>query len=410
MRTIVQKFGGSSLATADLRRIAADHVLAARARGVAVVVVCSALGRAPEPYATDSLLALVDSAPAGPNRDLLLSCGELIAAAVFADVLRSRGARARAMTGAQAGIVTDDRHGEARVVRVRPDAVLEALLGGVVAVVAGFQGATEDGVVTTLGRGGSDLTAIALGAALDSEVVEIVTDTSGVLSADPRVVRTARPIATAGYDEMAELAAEGARVMHSGAAALAHETRTPYAVKGLRDNFGTTIDDDAAPDPEHPVTGLAARGPLTFVHVQGGRDGEPSVSSVALFAALAQRGVSIDMINVNAAGTFFAVDDDDAATTRAVLSEHGIPARVRDGCVAIAVVGSGMRGTPGVVHRVVRALRGAGVGIHHATDSKITISLLVSSADERAALEALHDEFALGRPGGAREVTREAMV
>ncbi len=410
MKTVVQKFGGSSLATPELREIAASRVLETRARGVAPVVVCSALGRAPDPYATDSLLAMLGPSRGGPNRDLLLACGELIGSAVFAELLTSWGARAQAMSGAQAGIVTDDRYGDARILRVDPANVVAALQNGIIPVVAGFQGVTAGGALATLGRGGSDLTAIALGNALGSESVEIFTDVSGVMSADPRQVAGAHTIDRASYAEMSELAAEGAKVMHSKAAELAHATRTPYVVKGLRTNFGTTIDDEKEPG-DHPVTGIASKHELAFVHVRDAATSQVGARPhVALFGRLAERGVSIDMINVNAAGVFFVVAAPRGDEVRAELAAMRMEGSVRAGCATISIVGLGMRGAPGVMHRVVRALAGCSVDIIHSTDSNITITVLVPMQDEGRALQALHDEFHLEQFQAAGGTGEEAIA
>jgi len=220
MKTIVQKFGGSSLATLELRETAASRVLEARQRGALPVVVCSALGRAPEPYATDSLLAFLGPARNGPNRDLLLSCGETIACAVFAELLTYLGAEAQAMTGGQAGVITDDAFGDAKILRVEPGNIVALLERGIIPVITGFQGVTEGGALTTLGRGGSDLSAIALGDALGSAWVEIFTDVSGVMTGDPRRIAGAHTIDRVNYAEMVELAADGAKVMHAKAAEL----------------------------------------------------------------------------------------------------------------------------------------------------------------------------------------------
>lgn len=401
MKTIVQKFGGSSLGTPELREIAASRVLEARARGVAPVVVCSALGRSPEPYATDSLLGLVGPGRGGPNRDLLLACGELIAAAVFADLLTSWGALAQAMTGQQAGIVTDDGFGDARVVHVDPTNIRTAIERGIIPVVAGFQGATTGGATTTLGRGGSDLTAIALGQALGSEAVEIFTDVSGVMTGDPRRIAGAHTIDRVDYGEMVELASEGAKVVHSKAAELAHVARTPYVVKGLRSNFGTTIDDGAVPDRTRPVTGVTAIHDVAFFRVIQGDIDDPQARrglEVTLFGRLAERDISIDMINVNNAGVFFIADMDRVEAVRAELRDLNLAVRVRTHCAKLSIVGSGMRGTPGVMYRVVQALTQGGVEIIHSTDSNITISVLVSEDEDARAEQALHDYFKLGRP------------
>jgi aspartate kinase len=412
MKTVVMKFGGSSLGTPALREEAVRRVLEIRARGTAPVVVCSALGRAPEPYATDSLIALFGSARSGPNRDLLLACGELIAAAVFAELLTEAGASAQAMTGAQAGIVTDGAFGDARIVRVDTVNLIAALEDGVIPVVAGFQGVTDGGATTTLGRGGSDLTAIALGAALGSAPVEIFTDTSGVMSSDPRNVDGAHTIDRASSSEMVELAAEGAKVMHHKAAELAHASRTPYAIKGLQSNYGTTIDDALGTDPQRPVTGIASRGEVTFLRITIPRDGAAGRARdhAVLFGRLADLGVSIDMINVNAAGIFFVIDAARLDAVRPELARLGLPSEVRPACAAISIVGVGMRGTPGVMYRVVRALDGAGVEIIHSTDSNITISILVPLADEVRAQRVLHEEFHLARPEPAASANREAIA
>lgn len=413
MKTVVQKFGGSSLASAELREIAASRVLEVRARGVAPVVVCSAIGRAPDPYATDSLLELVGPARSGPNRDLLLACGELIGAAVFAELLVSWGAQAQAMTGAQAGIVSDERFGDARIVRVEPANILAAIERGIIPVVAGFQAATARGATTTLGRGGSDLTAIALGRALGSEAVEIFTDVSGVMTGDPKRIAGAHTIDRVEYEEMVELAGEGAKVMHAKAAEYAHASQTSYVIKGLRTNFGTTIDDGAPPDNARPVTGIASRPDVAFVRIV--RDGEDdanvrSTVEVALFGRLARRDVSIDMVNVNAAGVFFIVDGRRLDAVDAELRELGVLAQIRSECAKLSIVGAGMRGTPGVIYRVVEVLTQSGIEIIHSTDSSITITVLVPGVDAVRAEQALHDHFRLGRPASGGELQKEAIA
>jgi aspartate kinase len=383
-----------------LREIAASRVLEARARGASPVVICSALGRAPEPYATDSLLGLLGPSRGGPNRDLLLSCGESIACAIFAELLTSWGADAQAMTGAQAGILTDDAFGDAKILHVDPANVRHVLERGIIPVIAGFQGATSDGAVTTLGRGGSDLSAIALGDALGSEAVEIFTDVSGVMTGDPRRVAGAHTVDRVNYAEMVELAADGAKVMHANAAELARVTHTPYVVKGLRSNFGTTIDEGARPDSLHPVSGVTALRDVTFVRViQGDIDDAEARSALELeaFRRLAERDVSVDMINVNNAGIFFICDSEKVEIVRRELGDLNLAVRVRMHCGKISIVGAGMRGTPGVMYRVVHALNDAGIEIIHSTDSNITISVLVAEEDVARAEQAVHDSFRLGR-------------
>jgi len=399
-KTIVQKFGGSSLATPELREIAASRVLEARQRGASPVVVCSAIGRSPDPYATDSLLALLGPSRGGANRDLLLSCGEAIACAVFAELLTTWGADAQAMTGGQAGIITDAAYGEAKILRVEPDNVFALLERGIIPVITGFQGVSERGAVTTLGRGGSDLSAIALGDALGSEAVEIFTDVSGVMTGDPRRIAGAHTIDRVSYAEMVELAADGAKVMHAKAAELARVTQTPYVVKGLRSNFGSTIDEGHAPNGFMPVTGITSLRDVVFVRViQGEIDDLEARRQIELevFRRAAESDVSVDMINVNNAGIFFIIDSEYLATIRRVFGGLNMALRVRAHCAKISIVGAGMRGVSGVMYRVVQALSEAGVEIIHSTDSNITISVLVPEEDVARAEQAVHDYFRLGR-------------
>ena len=407
IKTIVQKFGGSSLATAELREIAASRVLETRARGASPVVFCSAMGRAPEAYATDTLLGLLGPSRDGPNRDLLAACGELISCAIFAELLTSWGADAQAMSGGQAGFLTDHRYGDAKILRVDPAAVLGALERGIIPVIAGFQGMSAEGAVTTLGRGGSDLSAIAMGQALGSESVEIYTDVSGVMTGDPRRIAGAHTIDRVNYAEMTELASDGAKVMHHKAADYARLTSTPYSVKGLRSNLGTVIDDGHRPDPMRPVSGITSLRDITFVRViQGEMDDAEARRKLELtvFGRIAERDVSVDMINVNNAGIFFVCDSDKVEIVRRELSDLNLAVRVRPHCAKISVVGAGMRGAPGVMYRVVQALVNAEIEIIHSTDSNITISVLVAQDDVARAEQSIHDAFKLGRPTVAQKV------
>ncbi|GAC1572448.1 MAG: aspartate kinase [Candidatus Elarobacter sp.] len=400
MNVVVLKFGGSSLSSDELREIAASRVLDVSRRGDRPVVVCSAIGRAPEPYATDTLAGLLGPVRSGPNRDLLLACGEAISCAVFAELLSSLGAPAQAMTGVQAGITTDDAYGDAEIVDVDPRPIRAVLARNVIPVVTGFQGGTRERATTTLGRGGSDLTAVALGDALGASSVEIYTDVSGVMTGDPRRVAGAHPLARVTQAEMVELAGNGAKVMHHKAAELAHATSTPYAVKGLRSGVGTTVDDTAPVDAERPVTGLTVIRDVTFCRIIQGLTDDLDRSDVDrdVLGRVAERGISIDMVNVNDAGVFFIVDDENADPVRPALADLNLALRMRPHCAKISIVGAGMRGASGVIYRVVKAVTDAGVEIIHSTDSNITISILVPADQADVAEQALHDAFRLG-PG-----------
>jgi aspartate kinase len=395
----ILKFGGTSLATPQAREIARRRVEESRERGFATVVVCSAMGRAPEPYATDTLIGIMPGhSKPNANTDMLLACGELISAAAFAELLTQTGSRARALTGAQAGILTDAHFGDAKIVRVAPDRVRELLEKDVVPVIAGFQGMTMAGDITTLGRGGTDLSAIALGHALGAERIDIYTDVSGAMSGDPRHVNGARTIERAQLLEMSELAEHGAKVMHSKAAEFARATQTPYSIRGLESDVGTVVEENVKH--HKPVTGVTSAGQLTFVRIIRGdlEDQRARMElELVMFERLADAGVSLDQININSAGVFFVVAPEDGPRVRTLLADLNMAVRMREQCAKISIVGAGMRGTPGVMYRIVQALSAANVEIIHCTDSNITISIVVPETDVRTAEQAVHDYFGLDR-------------
>lgn len=398
MNVAVLKFGGTSVATREERAVAYRRVVDAREAGFAPVAVVSAMGRQPNPYATDTLLGLIGGRTANANSDLLLAAGEIISAAVFAEGLAAEGIEALALTGAQAGIVTDRRHGDATVLRVEPAAIVELLERGIVPVVAGFQGADEWGAITTLGRGGTDLSAIAIGHALDAKRVDIYTDVSGAMTADPRRVPTARTIERASLAEMSELATHGAKVMHQKAAEYASRTGTAYSVKGLRTDRGTLVEERVTE--ERPVTGVTATGRVTWVRIIRGDIESPArrmQTELEMFRRVADAGISIDQVTINQAGVAFVVEGDRGGDIRRLLADLNLAVRVREGCSKISIVGTGMRDAPGVVHRAVDALSRADVEIIHCTDSNVTISILVPEDHVTRAESAVHEQFGLDK-------------
>ena len=393
---VVLKFGGTSVATPELRDLAILRLREEIERGNAPVAVVSAMGRSPEPYATDTLLGLGGAQSGTRTSDLLVSCGELISAAVFAATLEADGLPAVALSGAQAGIITNGKHGDAKILRVEPSRVRAALENGAIPVIAGFQGCTEDREITTLGRGGTDLTAIALGHALEAQRVDIYTDVSGAMTGDPRRIAGAHTIERASLEEMTELAQHGAKVMHHKAADFAERTGTRYAIKGLRSGVGTLVDEHA--EHENPVTGVTASGRVTWIRVIRGdiEDAQRRMQvELQMFQRIADAGISIDQTTINQAGVMFVVEGDRGAEIRQLLGDLNLAVRVREGCSKLSVVGAAMRYTPGVVHRIVQALSRADVEIIHCTDSNITVSILVPSADAHRAEQAVHDQFHL---------------
>lgn len=395
-RTIaVLKFGGTSLAKKETRAIARRRVVEALQDGDVVAVV-SAMGRSPEPYATDSLLALAGGATHTRNADLLLAGGEIISAAVFAQELDDEGTPAVALTGAQAGILTDERFGDARVRRVDPRSLHDLLDREIVPVVAGFQGASESGAITTLGRGGTDLSAIAIGEALGAERIDIYTDVPGVMTGDPKRVTSARTVERATLEEVSELAQHGAKVMHYKAAEHARRSGTRYRIAALHSDRGTIVDETV--DHHRPVTGVALSEKLTWVRVIRGDIEEPTrrmETELEMFRRIAQAGISIDQVTINQAGAAFVVTGDRGDEVRRLLGDLNLAVRVREGCAKLSVVGNGMREAPGVIYELTAALADANVEIIHCTDSNVTISVLLPEQDGVRAEEAVHRRFKL---------------
>lgn len=405
MRIIVQKFGGTSVANADGRRHVADRVQQAVREGFAVVVVVSAMGRQGEPYATDTLIQLANAAcpeMAPREMDLLLSCGEIISSVIVAGTLRARGLPVAVLTGGQAGIITDESFGNAQIIRVEPQAVLKRLREGAVVVVPGFQGRTQNGEITTLGRGGSDTSATALGGGLKAEVVDIFTDVDGVMTADPRLVPDARTLSVTTYDEIAQMAHYGAKVVHPAAVEIAMQHRVPLRIKStFEDGPGTLITYSleaagASWSELHrscPVTGVTHVAGLAQFTISTPPDHPAAVS---LFRTLAAGGISVDLINVTPQLKRFCVDERKAERAEALLREQGLEPGVRLGCAKVSVVGSGMRGRPGVMATVAEGLAKVGVEIMQTADSHVTISCLVEASQLREAVRALHAAFELG--------------
>lgn len=410
MRCLIQKFGGTSVASAEAREAVVARIQEARAGGFTPVVVVSAMGRAGDPYATDTLVSLarqVDPDPSPRELDLLLSCGEIIAAVILVCTLRRAGLRQTvALTGWQAGLVTDRRFGDARILRVEPDHVRRHLERGDLVVVTGFQGISDTGDVTTLGRGGSDTTAVALGVALRAEAAEIFTDVDGVMTADPDIVPEARPLRVVSYDEVLQMAAEGARVIHPRAVELAMRAGLPLRVRHtFSSSPGTLVTHAYEAAGDQPawregdvVTAVTQRPAVTQVTIYtAGGDGP--ATDVRVFRPLAETGVSVDLINVSPERRSFTVADADAERARRCLEEQGFRVELRPGCAKVSVVGHGMRGVPGVMATLVEALYQAGVPILQTADSHMTISCLVPGDKMEEAVRALHARF---RPGPAR--------
>lgn len=405
MKIVVQKFGGTSVATRDGREAAAKRVKEIAAEGYAVVVVVSAMGRKGDPYATDTLINMVkDIYPETSPRelDLLTSCGEIISTVVMVNTLKNLGLNSIGLTGGQAGIITDLHFTDAHILRVEPEHVLRHLKRGEVVVVAGFQGLAETGDITTLGRGGSDTTAAALGVALKAERVEIFTDVSGVKTADPRLVPEAKTLTHMTYEEIVQMAYEGAKVVHPRAVEIAMKGNVPLLVKNTFEekSKGTLITHvseitKAWPDMRKGrlITGVTHIENMAKVTVFV-EENTPE-KDLKIFELLASHGISLDMITVTPERKSFIVKDEVAEQARFLLQEAGLDVEVLLSCAKVTVVGTGMRGIPGVMANVVQALTRQNIEVLLSVDSHATISCLIRGDKLAAAVKALHKQFHL---------------
>ena len=410
MNLIVQKYGGSSLADADGIKRVAQRIVATRKAGHGVVVVVSAMGDT-----TDELhdLALnVSPLPPGRELDMLLTAGERISMALVAMAIANLGFEARSFTGSQAGVITDSTHGKARIIDVTPGRISAALADGAIPIVAGFQGVSQDSKdITTLGRGGSDTTAVALAAALGAGCCEIYTDVDGVFTADPRIVPGARRIPEISYEEMLEMAACGAKVLMLRCVEYARHYQMPIHVRSSFSNReGTWVTDSAGPrvqesEMDQPIiTGVAHDRSEATITVSG----IPDKVGVAAktFRVVASAGINIDMIvqstsrSTGQADISFTLPRQDGqaamAALRAVQDEIGFDSLVFDDRIGkISLIGAGMRSHPGVSADFFGALADSGVNIRMISTSEIRISAVVDAADLDAAVTATHRAFGL---------------
>ncbi len=393
MKIVVQKFGGTSLASSKGREEALRHIVETRKNGFHVVVVVSAMGRFPDPYATDTFLQLIRNESKPKHRDLLLSCGEVVSVAVMADLLESHGISSDTLAFVQTGILTTNQHGDGQILEIDVAPILSALERGEVVVIPGFQGVTRDGQITTLGRGGSDTTAAALGAALKAELVEIYTDVEGIFSADPRLVPDAHVIEEITFAEVGEMAHHGAKVLHPKAVSFAMASSTPIRIRSTAsDKPGTLV----TPNPvkfDDSVTAITHIPKSAYVQIELDDDESLDQSRHTLFKLFAEAGVSLDLITVSGHTVSFIIQESQVNLAKQLLKPLDWPYQLEKGFAKVSVVGAGIRGRPGVMYKIIDTLHRAGISLYHSTDSHITIACLVKQADMEKAIRLLHDEF-----------------
>ena len=412
MPIIVQKYGGTSVGSVERIRAVANRVVRARESGNDVVVVVSAMG-----HTTDELLAMaaeIATAPDPRELDMLLTAGERIAMSLLGIAINARGCRAASYTGSQAGIMTDHQHGQAKIVEIRPKRILEALDAGNVVVLAGFQGlSVSQFEITTLGRGGSDLTAVAMAAAIGAEVCEIYSDVAGVFTTDPRIEPAARKLDVVSYDEMLELAAAGANVLQSRSVEYARRTGVRLHVRSsFEDEPGTWVQEVDEPMEGVLISGVALDTDEAKVTLNRVPD-RPGVAAT-VFKAIADDAISIDMIvqNVSHQGatdlSFTAPRADLPRVTSVMdrlVKEIGADSYTIDDDIAkLSLVGAGMKTHPGVAADMFDSLAGEGINIEMISTSPIRISCVIREADGERAVRVVHERFRLDESGSTPQI------
>jgi aspartate kinase len=405
MALIVQKYGGSSVADAEKIQNVACRIATAKDKGNDIVVAVSAMGDT-----TDKLVALaykLNNKPPAREFDILLSTGELVSSTLLAMTLEAMGYKAISLSGIQAGIRTDTAYSRARIMGIEPKRVIKELKQGNVVIVAGFQGFTENMDTTTLGRGGSDTTAVALAASLKADVCQIFTDVDGIYTADPRLVPEAFSLAEIGYEEMLEMATYGARVMHSRAVELGELYNIPILVaSSFNDNPGTLIHGGASMEIRNKVRSITHDLNVAKITVVGVPD-KPGIAS-SIFVPLAEAGVSVDSIVQNTGignitDLTFTVTRGDMVKAMDIVKP--IAQSIGAGeCTSdanqgkVSIIGSGMLNTPGYAARMFKALSEKGINIQLITTSEIRITCLIDKSEVKEAVRALHEAFELQQP------------
>lgn len=398
MKIVVQKFGGTSVSTEENRKKVIEKVKNAVNEGYSPVVVVSAMGRKGEPYATDSLLSLIDDKFKNVNKlaqDLLMCCGEIISSVVMSNDLYSAGIDAVPLTGGQAGILTDSNFTDSTCINVTPKKILDLVSQGRIPVITGFQGITENGYLTTLGRGGSDTTASILGVALKASAIEIYTDVDGIMTADPRIVKNANLIDVISYNEVFQLADKGATVIHPKAVEIAMEGNIPILIKNTLSNCkGTLINNFGDKVSDKLMTGITSQKNRIQVSIRA-CENEGNVKYKNVLDLVAANNISLDLINIFPKEQIFTITQKDKEVLVDVLNDANLKYSLIEDCSKVAVIGSKMKGIPGVMAKIIKALSDSNIEVLQTADSHMTIWCLVHSINEKDAINVLHKTFKL---------------
>ena len=402
MTILVQKFGGTSVESNDKMQKVCDIIKSYKEKGLDLVVVVSAMGRKGAPYATDTLIGLckeVNENSSNRELDLIMSCGEIISGTIFTNMLKGKGIDSVFLTGGQAGIYTDGKFSDSRILDIKPERIYKEINEGKVVIIAGFQGATECGEITTLGRGGSDTSAVAIGKALECDTVEIYTDVDGIMTADPRVEPNAKVLDYINYEEVFQMADKGAKVIHPRAVEIAksgsitlnikntlNPTHPGTKISGMSPKFEVNKDDNSL----QTMTAVANKKGIAQVKVKSKEDVFTNVMD-----EFEKNEISLDMINFFIEEKAFVVEHDKLDVLKSILDKNNLEYTIKENCAKVTLIGTKMTGLPGVMAKIVRALSKAKINLLQTSDSNMTISCLVEEKDMNLAVHAIHDEFKL---------------
>jgi len=398
MNILIQKFGGTSVSSKEKREKVINKVTKAINEGFSPVVVVSAMGRIGDPYATDTLLSLIDDKLKRDNKlaqDLLMCCGEIISAVILCNDLELIGIEAIPLSGGQAGIITDDNFNNASLIDVDDTKIKEILSLGKVPVVTGFQGMTEDGFFTTLGRGGSDTSAAILGVALDAKIIEIYTDVDGIMTADPRIVKEASLINTLSYDEVFQLADQGANVIHPNAVEIAKVGNIPIIIKNtMNDCEGTIINAIGDKKNKKLVTSITSHNNRVQISINL-MDNIENNNYTQVLEIIAKNKISLDLINIFPKRQIFTIGSSQKDNVVKIFKDLNINYDIKENCSTIALVGSGMKGIPGVMAKIYKALYENNIEVLQTADSHMTIWCLIHRDNLEEAINVVHKAFKL---------------
>jgi len=398
MEIVVQKFGGTSVATEESRKHCISHVKRELKSNKSVVVVVSAMGRKGDPYATDTLLSLLKDGVGSREKDLLLMTGELISSTVFSSMLEEEGIPSAVLTGGQAGILTNKSYGSSLIMDILPERIVTELEAGRVVVVPGFQGMTPSGEFTTLGRGGSDTTAAALAAYLKAEVVDIFTDVEGIMTADPKVVDGAKYLDKISYEDVAQMAWGGATVIHPRAVEWAMRHEIPMRIRStFTESEGTVVEKKSLKHREYDagesmISGVVSTNKIHRYTVC--KNENPELNDFqGIFNFLQKQEISIDFINITQQTLFFTLPEGQSPVLEDFLTYSNVKFTKEESISKVSIVGNAMNGVPGVVATIVNALEKEDIDIIQTSDSNTTIWLLINEEHEKKAVRAIHQSF-----------------